>query len=73
MQCASHGPLYDVSPGPAPASKCSTPTARLNRSAGAALVGFGVLGGAALRQAASLVARLQRAHASNTLGTDLGT
>src|SRR4051794_19854540 len=32
--------------GPAPASKCSTPTARWRRSGGAALVGSGGLAGA---------------------------
>jgi hypothetical protein len=34
-----HEPLFDVHPGPGPASKCSTPTARWRRSAGVVLAG----------------------------------
>src|SRR5207253_10997871 len=45
----------------APAPKCSTPTATWRRSAKAALVGFGGLAGAGLRQTGRLLAHSPRA------------
>jgi hypothetical protein len=69
-QHARREPLYDIDPRTGASIECSTPIARWKRSAGAALVGFGALAGAALRRQDRRLVHLLRA--TQHIGTPWG-